>query len=382
MKAPLSTAQLSHLIGLIYDAAIDPTGWSRTVEEIRTALDFETGALELRELPSSKVLVNVTANIAPDYARRMPDYTQDVIEQWGGWDTILALPVDQPAVLSHINPAALDLETTDNRYSLEWGKPQGLNDVMALVLAKDSNAVGNLAFGRHISAGAIGAWEIEGARLLLPHLQRAATINRLLDVATLARSTFEATLDMVAVPILLVSASLHLVHANPSAWKLLAAGDLLQLHNDRLAALNGASHALAVAVAVAAQDESSIGRKGLGIPARRVDGSVAALHVLPLRPSRAPMDHRAIAAVFVAETITPFVAPTQVIASLFGLTPTEAHVLDHIASGQTVAETAQALAIEETTVRTHMHHLFDKTGTHRQAELTQLAAALAVPVAS
>jgi DNA-binding CsgD family transcriptional regulator len=37
------------------------------------------------------------------------------------------------------------------------------------------------------------------------------------------------------------------------------------------------------------------------------------------------------------------------------------------------AETAQALDVALTTVRTHLAHIFDKTGTSRQAELVRLA---------
>lgn len=381
MKAPLSTGKLSELIGLIYDAAIDPERWPAAVEEIRVALDFETGVLGLNELPSSRMLLNVTTNIPADYARRIPDYSIDILEQWGGWDNIFALPTDQPAVLSRINPSAVDFATTTNRYSLEWGKPQGLVDVLGLFLAKDNTGLGSLGLGRHVSAGPIGEWEIEGAGLILPHLQRAVTINRLLDLAALARSTFETTLDTLTVPILLVAASMRVIHANPPARDVLAAGDLFHLHNNVLTASNGVAQALAAALAATAREESRIGRKGLGIPARRADGSVAALHVLPLRPSRVPAGHLAVAAIFIAQANTPFVAATDVLAALFGLTPAEAGVFDQIAGGRTVAETSHKLAIEESTVRSHLTHLFDKTGVRRQADLAQLAAALAIPVA-
>jgi hypothetical protein len=41
----------------------------------------------------------------------------------------------------------------------------------------------------------------------------------------------------------------------------------------------------------------------------------------------------------------------------------------------------QALDVALTTVRTHLAHIFDKTGTSRQAELVRLAARLAPPSA-
>jgi DNA-binding CsgD family transcriptional regulator/PAS domain-containing protein len=382
MRSPLSLGQLSELIGLIYDAAIDPSCWPVAIEEIRKALDFGNATFNLQVLPSGEMLLNVTSNIPQDYVDRMADYGAEVVDQWGGLAVLLALPMDRPAVLSQVNPDAVKYDITTNRYSLEWGKPQGLVDVMALGLARDERGLGSLAFGRHESAGPIGEREIEGARLLIPHLQRAATINRLLDMAALARSTFQVVLDTLTAPIFLTTADLHVVHANPAAHEIVAAGDLLNIRNGVLTTgVAAVSSALAAAVSQAAQDESAIGRKGLGVPIRWEDGSAGALHVLPLRPGRGTFDASVIAAVFVARADTPFIAPTALVAALFGLTPAEARVFEQIAAGRTVEETSDALNIGRSTVRTHLLRLFDKTGVRRQAELVQLAAALAAPLA-
>ena len=43
-------------------------------------------------------------------------------------------------------------------------------------------------------------------------------------------------------------------------------------------------------------------------------------------------------------------------------------------------EAAEALGVEGTTVKTHLAHIFAKTGTHRQADLIALSTALALPL--
>ncbi len=231
MRSAFSMAQLSELIGLIYDAAIDPARWPVAIEAIRIALDFENATFNLQALPSGEVLLNVTSNIPQGYVDRIADYGAEVMDQWGGPAVLLALPMDQPVVLSQVNPDALNYDTTTNRYTLEWAKPQALVDVMALGLARDERGLGSLAFGRHESAEPIGAREIEAARLLIPHLQRAATINRLLDMAAIARSTFETVLDTLTAPVFLTTADLHVVHANPAAHAIVAGGELLNIRN-------------------------------------------------------------------------------------------------------------------------------------------------------
>jgi DNA-binding CsgD family transcriptional regulator len=43
-------------------------------------------------------------------------------------------------------------------------------------------------------------------------------------------------------------------------------------------------------------------------------------------------------------------------------------------------EVAAVLGISETTVKWHLRHLYEKTGTHRQAELVKLVAGFSNPL--
>ena len=61
---------------------------------------------------------------------------------------------------------------------------------------------------------------------------------------------------------------------------------------------------------------------------------------------------------------------------LFGLTNTEAQIAVRLARCLDVRQLAEGLSISTATVRTHLQHVFDKTDTHRQAELVRLLATL------
>jgi DNA-binding NarL/FixJ family response regulator len=56
-----------------------------------------------------------------------------------------------------------------------------------------------------------------------------------------------------------------------------------------------------------------------------------------------------------------------------GLTPREAEVLAHIAAGESNAEIAAALYVSEATVKTHVNHIFSKTGLRDRAQLVGYA---------
>jgi len=62
------------------------------------------------------------------------------------------------------------------------------------------------------------------------------------------------------------------------------------------------------------------------------------------------------------------------IGDLYELTPAETRVLVAIVEIGGVPRVASFLGISETTVKTHLGHLFRKTGTKRQADLVKLVA--------
>lgn len=379
MRDPLAAETLSHLIGAIYDCALDPGRWPGVLAELREALGFAQGVMNVIGLPSGNLLLNVPSGIAPAWLAVMPSYGADVVEQWGGPAAFQAFPLDEPLVLSRVSPRD---GWESNRYHTEWAKPQGIADAMALALARGPDTMGCVGLSRHESAGPIRDEEVTAARLLLPHLQRAVAIGRIIDLQTLAAATFARTLDALSAAVVLVGPDLAIVHANAAADLLLAAGDPIRAERGRLVArAPAAAMALAAAARQASEDEAAIGRCGFGVPAPRADGSPCLLHVLPmrrgvLRPGLAP---GAAAAVFVAPAQSRPPAPTEALAALFDLTAAEARVFAQIADGSTLAEVASRLGIGPGTVKTHLVRIYAKTGARRQADLVRLAASLARP---
>jgi DNA-binding CsgD family transcriptional regulator len=92
------------------------------------------------------------------------------------------------------------------------------------------------------------------------------------------------------------------------------------------------------------------------------------------------MSYSAVATIFVHKAALDLLSPPEVIAKEFKLTPAELRVLFAVVEIGGVREVAEVLGISAETVRTHMRHLFDKTGVARQADLVKLVAAFSNPV--
>ena len=80
-------------------------------------------------------------------------------------------------------------------------------------------------------------------------------------------------------------------------------------------------------------------------------------------------------AIFVVD-LTRFDDPDpRHIKALLGLTDTEAQFACAIATGEGLKTSAKKFGISESTARTHLHRIFEKTGTKRQAQLVRLVLA-------
>jgi len=82
--------------------------------------------------------------------------------------------------------------------------------------------------------------------------------------------------------------------------------------------------------------------------------------------------------VFITDAQAAAPAPTAALALLYDLTPGETRVFELIAGGSTPTQVARQLGLAPSTVKTHLLHVFDKTGCSRQSELVRLAASLAL----
>ncbi len=102
-------------------------------------------------------------------------------------------------------------------------------------------------------------------------------------------------------------------------------------------------------------------------------GCIAQLHACPPDPVAGTP---AMVMVFLTGQTAQGLLSAQALHTLFDLTPTEARVARHLASGLRPDQIAQELGIAATTVAFHLRNAFAKTGTHRQADLVALMLSL------
>ena len=369
--------QLSDLIGSIYDCALDPTKWESVLAVVCREYSFSSAMMGVARYPSDPFVLASTG-VDSALLARLPELSADMAALWGGWEQVQRFPLDEPIVNSQLIPRAA---LNDNAYRAEW-LSRGVADAAIVMIARDTTMIGNVGFNRHESAGPIGDGEVTGLRLLAPHFRRAVTISNLFDMKRIESATLSNVLDSFNFGIVLVNANLGIVHSNTVAAGLLATQDPIRSTRGTLMLPSRAAHeALERAVHHAAANSATLGSRGIGIPAQRQDGEACIIHVLPLKHGllRRGLGHSAAAALFIAPAVASRL-PTDALALLYDLTPAETRVFELLVAGETVAAIAKTLCVALSTVKTHLVHLFQKTGCQRQSELVRLAAELSLPV--
>jgi len=377
----ISVERLSSLIGTIYDCVITPERWTGVLEDIRAELGFATAVLSAYSLTNMRVGVNAASGTdVVQMTQNGVEYAADIVELWGGVERIQQYPLGEPIVQSQAVPRDVIF---GNRYYLEWALPKGLFDAVGVGLVRDRTMIGNAIFSQHQSVGAIDDAQVTGLRLLAPHIRRAVTISNLFDMKTVEAATFAATVEALTVGVVLADENSKIVHTNAAATAMLAAGDPIVVRQGRIAVQSAATTStLQSAVAQAAKDEAVLGQKGIGIPIPRPSGDPLVIHVLPLRRSqvRSGLIQRAAAALFVAPASAAPQLPHDALTQLYDLTPAEVRIFELICDGQTKTAISELLGIAVSTVKTHLLHVFDKTGCRRQIDLVRLAKSLTFPV--
>jgi DNA-binding CsgD family transcriptional regulator len=191
---------------------------------------------------------------------------------------------------------------------------------------------------------------------------------------------FADILDGFTAGVIVVDATARIVHANAAGRGILDDGDVLGTAGGRLVASDVQVNRT-LREAFAGGEAAERRARRVAVPLMTRNGARKFAHVLPLSPGtrRRAGVALAAAAVFVRDAVLETPSTPQIIADIYRLTRTELRVLLAIVGVGSAPRVAQALGIAESTVKTHLANLFEKTGATRQVDLVKLVAGFCYP---
>jgi DNA-binding CsgD family transcriptional regulator/PAS domain-containing protein len=352
-------ARILSVVDSIYSAASDFSLWPDALVGVADLLGAEDAALGA--VGPDGIAWLQAPRTDPEYLRRYSDYhAEDVV-----FHEIVARGVGQGVTDDMVVDEAV---LASNAYHREWAAPQGYRTRLGgMVLEEDGWQTVVMLPGRN-------RFEAEQTRLfkmISRHLRRAMQINIRLARDSVHGEVSIRLLDQMTSGAILVDANCRVVFANKPAEALFKPGGGLELTGDRLFATgdeeNTALETLIGRCVRQRLDESGgeLGLRSRGWKRRK-------LLVIPMRRSTPVLTAGAPVAIILDAVDQSDEATTSRLRQHYGLTPAEAAFAIEIVKGDGKRAAAARRGISYATARTHLSHIFEKTGVNRQGELVRL----------
>ncbi|WP_235624381.1 MULTISPECIES: helix-turn-helix transcriptional regulator [Mycolicibacterium] len=361
IRAMFTVEGFSRLVAGIYAAAIAPQHWESTIRDIGRTIGGNGGAL----LSAEKSVWSIQNSILPAGA------AASYAAYYHQLDAPMAA-VEKGAVGTVRTGTELVIPIRQSEFYTDWLHPHELEDGLFIRLSRGSHPGCFLLHSSDRSEPFGTRERIRQFSGLVPHLQQALRAQGALENFAHEDADLHAALDSVDHGIVVVGPNAQVLNLNAEAEKALRGDDGLRITSGRLTAVNATTNrTLNRALHSALTGTSDNIRGGYSLTVQRPsDTRPFVLHILPLHRHEEP-DRRRALVVLVDPAHEPEPS-TALLQRLYHLTRTEADIALRVAHGAEPKHIAEDLSISITTVRTHLHRVFDKTDTHRQVELVRL----------
>jgi DNA-binding CsgD family transcriptional regulator len=378
---PHTRETLSDLIGRVYDCAVQPELWPTTLHSIRSALNLaflQVVSVDGHRLRHGEAIQTLAFKTLFEQGW-MNDFARHFNTIPGGNDWLEAeidTPVSQMQLVS-------EEEFKQSEFYKSWIGSRGLRDSCTTPLVRRDHLICALTASGSANRELFNDGDRQTFRLLSPHIRRSLMIGDMLDDGNYKLSLYRDILDRITTSVMIVSPGAKLAYANSAAEKLLSEGGNVKVKNGELQSTYPAFAAgfRAALDRACSDNDADIGNFGNGIPLPGRNGNTAVCYVLPMGLS----DHRRSlgpghAAVFISAAGASLPPSLETLSALSGLTSREARIALTVADGTTLADAAGKLGISIHTMRTHISHIFQKTGTNSQQALMKFVSGLSMPI--
>lgn len=364
-----TAARLLEVAEQLYEAAADSDAWTSAINALTGVLNADHALLIVSENATGNALVTASIGMRlTDFERFLSPEARRSSEFF-----IRALPAGKAVKSSDvISDRALERSEFYNEYV------RPLDGFYSVTARQQSSALSTaIAACRPRRSGDFGSAAASAMQMVLPHLATAVKLRHRLQLAEHRCAQVAAVLDQLHDGIIVVDADARIVFANPAGESFLNAGSGLCLSGHRLAAVHPATNETL---------QRLIGQSTCRAIARQAGDS---LHIVR-GEKRSPI-HAFVSPFKVRDDDMPPRDPGEGLAIIvltdpekarmadkdrwrrqFGLTTAEANFALEIVKGDGRQASAERLGISVATARTHLSHIFEKTGTRRQAALVRL----------
>jgi DNA-binding CsgD family transcriptional regulator len=255
-------------------------------------------------------------------------------------------------------------------------RPRDVRYTIRAVLTSDPDPLSYFSAGRPHRSRPFGDTQRKLLRAVTPHLVQALRIQARLESIQAGRHAASGTLERLPLAVFFLDRKCRVVEMNSSARRIVEAGDGLRLERGVLVAFDTRAEVQLqqMIFGAAAVDSGRFLQHGGALSLPRPRGHALSAMVAPTGVTGLfPASRSARVVVLVEEPDRQTSSPIAAFTKGHKLSRAEAALTERLVSGLSLSQAAKEMGVSDNTVRTHLKHVFAKTGAHRQAELVRLA---------
>ena len=363
-----SLDDVTRTVGHLYDAAGEPERWPAALRSVADLLKASASVLafqdETRQFP-----VIYSVGVPPEAMRAYFDPRRT--------DARVLAGVRKAPIGAYTDSMMVPRkQLLRSEYMQTWGIPYGTVKCVQAFAFQQLDCAGFIGAARPLRGNDFEIEQVELIALLLPHVERAIKIQLRLHRACITEMSAVQSLEQLPQAVLLVNKKARVFFANSVAQAMLRASDGIGVNADGLYATTPASTLNLRRMVAAAAHRIEVGTSkshpAVLLLERHAERAPLSAIIAPLRPRDSFPWIPGIEPEVLVVITDPERRSAELqnrLMSMHGLTRTETAVATLVAEGRGVKATAEILKVAPSTVRTHLHRVFSKTRTARQAEL-------------
>lgn len=362
------------IIGMIYDAALNPVLWQEVLAEVVDFTGSTTAIFTATDQLSPKYDFVFTHNIPPESMLAYQDEQVKVIDMrlhtpyWAEkalGDTVLqtfAFYADMPK------------DTEQYIFYEKCAKPTNITHVAAVLLERSVYSWAVFAVHRAPQLEEYSEQVDQILKRLGVHIRRALQIYRQIIVLQEDRKNIYQVLDHFKIGVILLNQDYCLYYSNAIVKKILERSTLLKIdQKNHLKTSVVFQDKLGQLIRSALFEDNDLEHEAGGVLALYDEESVDSLmlSILPFSEIGNQQQQKQVI-IFVTQTNQPQYLAQDYLLQKYKLAKRELEVCDLFVNGMSLEQIAEHMNITYGSVRMYIKHIFAKTACSSQAELMQL----------
>lgn len=383
MPARITNQTVQALINLIYEAALDASRWPEFLRAFANAVEGRGTLIYTHNFETLDASTSAASGF-PNAVVGFDEQFLSVLEEYYNHVNVWAqneamLEPGRPVTGSMLYP---ERKLPKTEFYQDWLRPQDYFHAIGGIVMRDGPCAMKFSSLRSRRCGDFTAEEVRLYQTLVPHLARAANIQRRFVFLQGLSNASLALLDTVPAAIVLLDASARALHSNAAAQTELRRADPLLLNRSGELIVRGAAHgqaAIRSAIGAALDPVRAVKERCATVAqlARR-NGETLCVQALALPrgehadpPCRISRSLAACALVIHGGRPCIPAVGAELLRHVYGLTPAEVQVALAMAKGETLKCYAERRHISRNTAASQLKSAFQKTGLRRQSELVR-----------